>query len=76
MGVWRGGPKEPPPTRGEQLRAWLFLLGVIAVVSVTLGGGMAATEERFCAGTFDTPQCHKDRAEAKARAYERYKERG
>lgn len=65
---------EPPPTFLYRLKMWALAIGILVVISLGYGKVMDDLMVHACYGEYDTPQCKKDRAEQKARAYERRKE--
>jgi len=67
-------PHEPPPTFLYRVKMWVLAIGIIIVISLGYGKVMDDLMVHACFGEYDTPQCEKDRAEQKARAYERRKE--
>lgn len=58
---------------GKKLFAWLCIVVVAVLFSIGYGKSMDDISLRYCAGAYNTPECHKDRNARKAAEYARKK---
>lgn len=64
---------DPVPTTLQKIKLWALVVSVVVLLGWSYGNSIDQWAFKHCAGDYKTPQCEKDRAKEKERAYERAK---